>query len=461
MKKILVIVSIITVIMCDIYVCYANDMKIEVTCTDADMENGITENKGTENRDETVYEKELEDCVNNIIENTPLDSRAFDPDMNILKHQLYELKQVYPDYSYEQLLELMDTIQTEEDYYRLLGQEESYETDSNFPMLYASSVATSTGSVLDSTVWNNTLNYNCIMTKNNTQNSYLFKNVLAGNNYIIPGLTVTNVNGEECRKMVPQGICIAGQYLLISAYCSDKSHNSVIYVVKLSTMKFTCTIKLDTMAHVGGIAYDPVSKNLWVCNSDKDSLYVYNLSDLPSKAINASSNVNQSFYMYHIASSDVSVTPSFCTYYNGMIWVGNFKSTGEGDVIGYIVNGVNLRQGARFKNPIYSQGITFFKYSGKVYCTISSSYGRKNDSTIYTYEIVNYDKESKQNIIMVRSSKKIIKMPPMLEGMQTSGYNVYAIFESAANEYYKDPKINKSKNPCDRICRFTTQFIYK
>ena len=38
MKKILVIVSIITVIMCDIYVCYANDMKIEVTCTDADME---------------------------------------------------------------------------------------------------------------------------------------------------------------------------------------------------------------------------------------------------------------------------------------------------------------------------------------------------------------------------------------------------------------------------------------
>lgn len=45
-----------------------------------------------------------------------------------------------------------------------------------------------------------------------------------------------------------------------------------------------------------------------------------------------------------------------------MIWAGNFKSTGEGDVIGYIVNGVNLRQGARFKNPIYSQGITFFKY---------------------------------------------------------------------------------------------------
>lgn len=133
----------------------------------------------------------------------------------------------------------------------------------------------------------------------------------------ITGLTVTNVNGEECRKMVLEGICTAGQYLLISAYCSDKSHNSVIYVVKLSTMKFTCTIKLDTMAHVGGIAYDPVSKNLWVCNSDKNSLYVYNLSDLPSKAINASSNVNQSFYMYHIASSDVSVTPSFCTYY---IW---------------------------------------------------------------------------------------------------------------------------------------------
>ena len=475
MRKFLAVISIVTMVICDMHICYANNTKIEVTSTDAEIENGIAENENIQIEDESLdeyvpeddepmYEKELEDYVDNIIQNTDPDLRIMDPDMSILKHQLYELKQVYSDYSYQQLAELLNTTETEEEYYRLLGQEESYETNLNFPMLYSSAVLpTSTGSVLSSEVWNSTLNYNCVMTKNNTKYNYLFKNILLNKDYIIPGLAVTNLNGEECERMVPQGICIAGEYLLISAYCYDESHNSVIYVVKLSTMKFVCTIKLNIISHVGGIAYDPRSKNLWVCNSKNSRLYVYSLSDLPSKAASASSNANKSFYLYNIATASVGVTPSFCTYYDGMIWVGSFSDTGAGDVLGYTASGVNLTQGARFKCPQYSQGITFFKYNGKIYCAISTSYGRRNDSVIGTYEIINFDKEKKQKIMMVVSAKKTITMPSMLEGMQTSGYNVYAIFESASDEYYDSPlfNISKSKNPCDRICKFTAQFIYK
>lgn len=85
--------------------------------------------------------------------------------------------------------ELLGLMETEEDYYRLLGKFESYEEDSNFPMLYASAIpVTSAESVLSSFVWNSTLNYNCAVTKNNNQNFYLFKNILSSSNYIIKEL---------------------------------------------------------------------------------------------------------------------------------------------------------------------------------------------------------------------------------------------------------------------------------
>ena len=48
---------------------------------------------------------------------------------------------------------------------------------------------------------------------------------------VMPGVTSTDVNGSTCKNMVPQGIAIAKDYLLISAYDSDGKYKSVLYAM--------------------------------------------------------------------------------------------------------------------------------------------------------------------------------------------------------------------------------------
>ena len=59
----------------------------------------------------------------------------------------------------------------------------------------------------------------------------------------VPGLQSTDILGEECSQMVPQGICIAGDYMIVTAYDSGyfykdetgkscrKINPSVLYVL--------------------------------------------------------------------------------------------------------------------------------------------------------------------------------------------------------------------------------------
>ena len=52
----------------------------------------------------------------------------------------------------------------------------------------------------------------------------VFANLYVANKAIpIPGLEHTDVNGADCTTMVPQGMCFAGDYLLLSAYDSNGS----------------------------------------------------------------------------------------------------------------------------------------------------------------------------------------------------------------------------------------------
>ena len=59
--------------------------------------------------------------------------------------------------------------------------------------------------------------------------------------------------------MVPQGMCIAEQYTLITAYDSDEAAKSVIYVLDFNK-NLVKTLILPDSYHVGGIAYDTANK---------------------------------------------------------------------------------------------------------------------------------------------------------------------------------------------------------
>ena len=91
----------------------------------------------------------------------------------------------------------------------------------------------------------------------------------------IPDLSYTDVLGDPCNCMTPQGICIAGDYILITAYCNVESlkadlennsehtvnqmrmeatkehnrHNSVLYVLDRTNGNHIATMVFDSVAY--------------------------------------------------------------------------------------------------------------------------------------------------------------------------------------------------------------------
>ena len=89
--------------------------------------------------------------------------------------------------------------------------------------------------------------------------------------YVVPGLKSTRTlkvkgdgEAEVCTSMTPQGLAITEDYILVSAYCKTKAHDSVIYVIDKESRRFVKEIVLNTKAHVGGMAYDTMNQILWV-----------------------------------------------------------------------------------------------------------------------------------------------------------------------------------------------------
>lgn len=428
-------------------------------CTVSDDIKIDVESMEEEETGEFQYSEELETYVQNIVNNTDPTLILADPQMDELKESLYEMKQAYPDKSYDELCEMLDTVETETEYLEMIGEYELIEDDASINIdasINASSItATSTGATLSDPEWRNTCNYICSDSwgREKALGDVIYS---VSHSYFLPGLKVTNVAGSDCKKMIPQGICKVGGYTLISACCDSEEHNSVIYVLD-GSMKYQCTLMTDIIAHVGGIAYDGV-KYLWVCNSKNKTMRPYDMTNLQTMINTAKSRADTTYCIHSFVERPVAVTPSFCTYYDGMLWVGEFSETEKKYVIAYAVDGTKLTRGARIEVPLKSQGICFYKSLNTVYCAFTTSFKRIYDSTLYSYEI-DYDDPTYILATLNRSNEKTISMPSMMEGICGTGGCVYAIFESAANIYRNG--LIKSSYPCDRICSFPARYIYK
>ena len=318
---------------------------------------------------------------------------------------------------------------------------------------------TSTASVLTAAQWNNTAKYACELNRNGKKVSGQFGTQLLQKDKIIPGLSYTRFDSGGCSDMVPQAVCYVKGYVLISAYCAeDGEHNSVLYVLRSADYQYVCTLQLDITAHVGGMAYDPDSEYLWVCDSSQKRLVAYYMSYLWLYIHDACSVSSQMRLISTYAEHAVDIDPSFCTYADGMIWVGNFEANNESIVHGYLVTKDYLRRGAWMTGPKNGQGMAIYRSQGITYCTFATSYGRRNDSKIYSYTIDDYtikvgSKEMGLHLV------KTITMPSMMEGIAVAGGITYAVFESAANKYRSSTL--KSTNPCDRVAVFSTRYIFK
>lgn len=268
----------------------------------------------------------------------------------------------------------------------------------------------------------------------------------------IPGLEYTGIGDSFSRQMVPQGLCIAGDYLLISAYDRGEDGRiepSVLYILSHHAWEeptFLTTLVLPDVNHVGGLAFD--GNFVWIAKSTTG--YV---SGVAYEQIEAAAKSGQSSYRLKEYSRQMyaGVTASFTAFGRERLWIGTFAGGlgKKGTLRGYrIVHGreeASLELECTLEIPAHAQGVTFLQQGGAEYMALTSSYGRYLDSGIYLYQISGLGKETELHLLGT------CRFPPMAEELVSDNTHTYFLFESAAT-CYSEAAVGKCPYPVDRIC---------
>ena len=153
--------------------------------------------------------------------------------------------------------------------------------------------------------------------------------------YQVPGLAPTADDDwikeyVQCNNLCPQGICIAGDYMLTTAYCMDSIHNSCIFIYNNKTGEYLRTLVLkDLKTHVGGITYDSKNQIVWICHSKKDKATgLYSLQKVAYSELKQYAAGNKSCVLSGTASlQKIPTKPSTISYSerDGYLWVAQFS----------------------------------------------------------------------------------------------------------------------------------------
>ncbi len=278
-----------------------------------------------------------------------------------------------------------------------------------------------------------------------------------------PGMENTNVYGNTCIDMTPQGIEIYGGYIFLTAYCFEEIHNSVIYVMDASTKKYITTLVIEEQIHAGGITY--ANGYLWVC-TDGYSINYYKYSEVVNFINYAKQNSNvKSMSLRYITHGKLKLNDknknesSFCTTYKGNLCIGTFSETEASKIAFY--SPVISSTGVLSATVIYTtfpkkvQGAVFQVVNGKTYLMLSTSYGRNNNSDLYVYESTS---TSDSSFVL----KKEFILPPMVEEAAIYGSNIYFVFESCGRKYRDGADGGaKAEYVIGNVCGFSRTFIFK
>lgn len=165
----------------------------------------------------------------------------------------------------------------------------------------------------------------------------------------VPGLESTDILGESCTRMVPQGICIARDYMLVTAYDSGNPYQkkagqgacrlkpSVLYVLSNQNpenRKLLTTIVLPDQNHVGGVAFD--GKNIWIAKSTDRQCSVISYETLKEAVDSGKSSYELLEYGQNVYCGAVA---SFVTWQEDRLWVGTYSNriSGKGMLRSYAV----------------------------------------------------------------------------------------------------------------------------
>lgn len=264
----------------------------------------------------------------------------------------------------------------------------------------------------------------------------------------VPGLAYTRLTGTWSGQMVPQGICMAGAYMLLTAYDKAGSSNSVIYVLSEGTAgerRLLTVLELPEKNHAGGIAFD--GTYVWIARSTTGCLGAISYETLQEAAASGRKSIRLIAYDQNIS---VGVTASFVTYYKERLWVGTYRSVfdGPGSLTSYYAKGrggeLHLYKEATLKIPSYVQGALFLAQDDGICLILTASSGRYMDSRLYLYQFSDSDGEPEIQLF------RQYRFPPMVETLASDGKNTYVLFESAAT-CYSTSRYQKCSYPVDRV----------
>lgn len=303
-----------------------------------------------------------------------------------------------------------------------------------------------------SAAWHNFDNYQKTLRENysfiNKVSNYVPPRTWDGKDFVIPGLISTksyDFSAKKCNTataMTPQGIAVANKYILLTAYDGEHKHASVIYVLNKKTGKYIKTIQVPGRPHLGGIAYDPVAKNIWITGSmgKSSALASFSLKTMKDYKVGSHTPIE---YNHQIAIPAVEKA-STVTYYDGQLFVGFFNMYGRGKVAAYTIARSGKNKGSITNNEIKSvtgtlqwsdptgetsmnkqiQGIAI--YQDKIF--LSQSYGSGN-SKLYVFPT------TALNALDEKNAELVIEMPPYLEQITAYKGQLLCVFESASSIY--------------------------
>lgn len=273
----------------------------------------------------------------------------------------------------------------------------------------------------------------------------------------VPGLACTSFGDSSTEQMVPQGICLAGEYMLITAYDKGRSSNSVIYVMDGETSgerRLLTVLELPEKNHVGGIAFD--GTYIWIARSTSGYVSVISYEALQTAVSLGRHSCRIEAYEQ---SMYVGVTASFVTYYKNRLWVGTYRTffDGAGSLAAYVIERsgeqLSLRPETTLAIPSYVQGAQFLERGKEVLLVFAASGGRYTDSVLYLCRVVG------QGTAMSIKLCHRYRFPPMVETLVTDGETMYFLFESAAT-CYSTRQYQKCPYPVDRICGIKNEDLF-
>lgn len=251
---------------------------------------------------------------------------------------------------------------------------------------------------------------------------------------------------------IPQGIAKTEDFLFVSVYDPEMEEGesgeggrpSVIFVIDnhtdehLKTLSFEGEVDgevIDLRSHFGAIDYVEEKNILYIADSTNGIVWQVQKADIDSALEEAGEGAKVNAEQ---ALVEREVTPSFLTYHNGLLYIGQHDEDSEAEnyMIGY---DLNTNEAKTDKIPLHlkSQGITFIDYEDQLYLLTSSSRGVDNPSLLIV-EKVNETTDEKGTIVLEKNVVKELALPNMSEDLFGEEGSVYISFESAAKYYNEE-----------------------